>query len=86
MFMETFVVGLAGFGIFKSVGGGFYTVKPNERAVITSFGRAERMGNAMVSGEDMSREEQERYRYPVLRVIGPGGSTRNGLRISAWLH
>ncbi|MEJ2386044.1 MAG: SPFH domain-containing protein [Chromatiaceae bacterium] len=73
MFIETFVVGLASFAIFKSVVGGFYTVKPNERAVITSFGRAERMGNAMVLGEDMNREERERYRYPVLRVIGPGG-------------
>jgi len=73
MLTETFVVGLAGFAIFKSVVGGFYTVKPNERAVITSFGRAERMDNAMVLGEDMNREERERYRYPVLRVIGPGG-------------
>ncbi len=73
MFMESFLAGLAGFAVFKVLVGGFYTVKPDERAVITTFGRAERLGETLVEDEQMDAEERERYRYPGLRVIGPGG-------------
>lgn len=56
---------------------GIYTVNQNERAVKTSFGRAERVGNATTSddpiSEVLSSEERERYRYPQVRVIPPGG-------------
>jgi regulator of protease activity HflC (stomatin/prohibitin superfamily) len=58
------------YGVF-----GFYTVEQNERAVKTVFGKAERMpvadGPAVDNG--MTEEEHERYDYPVVRVIPPGG-------------
>ena len=56
---------------------GIYTVNQNERAVKTAFGRAERVGNAMTADDPMSAgmtpEERERYNYPQVRVIPPGG-------------
>jgi regulator of protease activity HflC (stomatin/prohibitin superfamily) len=56
---------------------GFYTVDQNERAVITSFGRARRALGATslytAEGGVLSDSEKERYVYPQLQVIGPGG-------------
>src|SRR3954470_13182053 len=56
---------------------GVYTVDQNERAVKTSFGRADRLGNATTSddpvAEKLRPEEKERYSYPQVRVIPPGG-------------
>ncbi len=55
----------------------FYTVDQNERAVKTSFGRAERLGNATTQesplAETLRPDERERYSWPQVRVIGPGG-------------
>ncbi len=57
--------------------GGIYTVEQNERAVITSFGKALRLGNQMTSdspaADHLDPEHKERYSYPKLKVIGPGG-------------
>lgn len=57
--------------------GGLYSVGPNERAVKTVFGRAERLADATTLddpiAEHLNEEERERYRYPQVRVIGPGG-------------
>lgn len=57
--------------------GGFYTVGPNERAVKTVFGRAERLGELTTLddpiAEHLNEEERERYIYPQVRVIAPGG-------------
>jgi len=57
--------------------GGIYTVDQNERAVRTSFGRAERVGTATTSNDPISAglndEEKQRYNYPQVRVIMPGG-------------
>jgi regulator of protease activity HflC (stomatin/prohibitin superfamily) len=58
--------------------GGFYTVNQNERAVKTSFGRAQRIGNDRTTLDDpiaehLRPDERERYVYPQVRVIGPGG-------------
>jgi regulator of protease activity HflC (stomatin/prohibitin superfamily) len=56
---------------------GFYTVDQNERAVKTVFGRAQRLGSLTTLDDavsDMLREtERERYAYPQVRVIMPGG-------------
>ncbi len=56
---------------------GIYTVDQNERAVKTSFGRAERVGAATTLQDPISSnllpEERERYSYPQVRVIPPGG-------------
>lgn len=69
----SFLVGLVGFAVFKVIIRGFYTVKPDERAVMTSFGRAERIGRAMVSDASLDAEEQARYLFPIVRTIRPGG-------------
>jgi regulator of protease activity HflC (stomatin/prohibitin superfamily) len=56
---------------------GLYTVDQNERAVKTSFGRAQRIGRvdtlALPIAEHLRPEERDRYRYPQVRVIPPGG-------------
>lgn len=56
---------------------GLYTVAQNERAVKTSFGRAQRIEgrttlNLPVS-EFLREDERDRYKYPQLVVIPPGG-------------
>src|SRR5258708_26847303 len=71
------VVGLVAWFLVRYLAAGFYTVNQNERAVKTSFGRAERVGDAMTASdpiaEGLSPEEKERYNYPQVRVIPPGG-------------
>jgi regulator of protease activity HflC (stomatin/prohibitin superfamily) len=56
--------------------GGFYTIGPNERAVLCTFGKAQRVGNYTTLddplAERLSPEDRERYVYPQVRVIGPG--------------
>lgn len=57
--------------------GGFYTIGPNERAVLTTFGRAQRLGNQSTSEDAalmqvLRPEERERYKYPQVRVVAPG--------------
>ncbi|HET9621691.1 MAG TPA: SPFH domain-containing protein [Kofleriaceae bacterium] len=56
---------------------GFFTVAQNERAVITSFGRARRLlGATSVYTPEaigMTDSEKQRYAYPQVEVIGPGG-------------
>ena len=56
---------------------GFYTVDQNERAVITSFGRAQRLTGATTAftpeSNQMSDSEKERYVWPQVRVVQPGG-------------
>ncbi|HSY19896.1 MAG TPA: SPFH domain-containing protein [Candidatus Acidoferrales bacterium] len=71
------VVGFIVWFLVRYLAAGFYTVNQNERAVKTSFGRAERVGDAMTSqdpiAEGLTAEEKERYNYPQVRVIPPGG-------------
>ncbi|HTL97247.1 MAG TPA: SPFH domain-containing protein [Holophagaceae bacterium] len=63
--------------VVRYVVGGFFTVNQNERAVKTSFGRAQRVGEATTSDDPVSAsldaEEKARYCYPQVRVIPPGG-------------
>lgn len=55
---------------------GFYTVGQNERAVKTSFGKAQRLGELttldLPFASELDEEEKQRYVYPQLKVIGPG--------------
>jgi len=55
---------------------GFYTIDQNERAVLTSFGRAQRLGEATTSDDPISdplrEDEKERYNWPQVEMIGPG--------------
>lgn len=52
---------------------GFYTVKPDERAVVSTFGKADRLPGDSASDESLSDDERERYHYPGVQVIKPGG-------------
>jgi len=69
--------GVLAYILFRGLLLGFFTVAPNERAVLTSFGRAHRIGNSTTLdtplGEDLVESDRLRYCYPQLRVIGPGG-------------
>jgi regulator of protease activity HflC (stomatin/prohibitin superfamily) len=71
-----FVMGLLAWLVLRFVVQGFYTVGPNERAVITTLGRAQRVGTATTLddpvAQSLSAEEAGRYVYPQVRVIGPG--------------
>jgi regulator of protease activity HflC (stomatin/prohibitin superfamily) len=55
----------------------FYTVQQNERAVKTSFGRAQRLGKVTTLdspiADSLRPDERERYIWPQLRVTPPGG-------------
>ncbi len=54
---------------------GLYTVGPNERAVLTTFGRAQRLGASTLEdpiAQTLRHDERERYAYPQVHVIGPG--------------
>ncbi len=71
------ILGAAVYVFLRCFLGGIYQVEQNERAVITSFGRAQRDGDLTTQdgplGELLTDSSRDRYRYPQLRVIGPGG-------------
>jgi len=71
------LIGAFAWFLVRCVLSGFYTVNQNERAVKTSFGRAERLGEATTAEDPISamlnEEEKLRYAYPQVRVIPPGG-------------
>lgn len=71
------LLGLVAWLIVRILLPGFYTVGPNQRALKTVFGRAQRLGDMTTNDDAISgslREtEKERYCYPQVRVIGPGG-------------
>jgi regulator of protease activity HflC (stomatin/prohibitin superfamily) len=58
--------------------GGLFTVDQNERAVKVRMGRAERLAAGLTNrdgplSEGLARTDEDRYVYPQLRVIPPGG-------------
>jgi len=63
--------------IVRYVLSGFYTVDQNERAVKTSFGKAQRLGDLTTLDDPISdplnKKDHERYEYPQVQVITPGG-------------
>ncbi len=76
-FIIGIVVGFGAWFVLRYVLTSFYTVDQNERAVKTIFGRAERVGDTMTAdlplGETLTEEHKQRYNYPQVRVIQPGG-------------
>jgi regulator of protease activity HflC (stomatin/prohibitin superfamily) len=70
------LIGFIAWFLVRYLVAGIYTVNQNERAVKTSFGRAERVGDATTAqdpiAEQLTDEEKERYNYPQVRVIPPG--------------
>jgi regulator of protease activity HflC (stomatin/prohibitin superfamily) len=71
------VIGFFGWFIVRYLLAGIYTVNQDQRAVKTTFGRAERVGEATILhdpiADHLKPEERERYDYPQVRVIPPGG-------------
>jgi len=65
-------MGVAAYAFFKCIVSGFYTVKPNERAVITTLGKASRL-NTVADNSTLTGDETERYSYPAIETVGPGG-------------
>jgi regulator of protease activity HflC (stomatin/prohibitin superfamily) len=53
--------------------GCLYTVRPDQRAVVTSFGAAQQQPAAIAAEPALSGDEKSRYAYPQVRVVGPGG-------------
>jgi regulator of protease activity HflC (stomatin/prohibitin superfamily) len=72
------VLGFVAWFLLNYLVAGLYTVDQNERAVKTSFGRAQRIeGKTTLDDPEMvatlQGDEKERYNYPQLQVIPPGG-------------
>lgn len=70
------LAGAAAWFVVRYVLGGFYTVDQNQRAVKTVFGRARRLQTTTLENpisETLRPDERERYRYPQVEVIPPGG-------------
>jgi regulator of protease activity HflC (stomatin/prohibitin superfamily) len=71
-----FLFGGIGWFVVRYVIFGFFTVNQNERAVKTSFGRARRLQSTTLDNpmaESLRPDERERYKYPQVEVIQPGG-------------
>jgi regulator of protease activity HflC (stomatin/prohibitin superfamily) len=71
------LIGLLAWFLVRCLLSGIYTVNQNERAVKTSFGRAERIPGATTLDDPIAQtldaDEKQRYAYPQVRVIMPGG-------------
>src|SRR6185503_7400904 len=70
------VVGVVAWFLVRYLLAGLYTVDQNERAVKTAFGRAQRLGKTTLDdpiSQSLRADERDRYAYPQLRVIQPGG-------------
>jgi len=71
------VLGFVAWVIVRCVLAGFYTVDQNQRAVKTVFGRAQRLGKLTTLNdpiaESLREDERDRYCFPQVRVIMPGG-------------
>src|SRR5580692_8108375 len=70
-------LGFIAWFLVRYLAAGLFTVNQSERAVKTSFGRAERVGTATTLEDpvssSLSDEEKERYAFPQVQVIQPGG-------------
>src|SRR5665213_2943810 len=78
MALGGFLFGLVLWFVVRCVLIGIYTVDQNERAVKTVFGRAQRVPGGKTTLDDpiaevLRPEEKDRYVYPAIRVIPPGG-------------
>jgi regulator of protease activity HflC (stomatin/prohibitin superfamily) len=71
--ISSFLFGILVFILYRVFITAFYIVKPDERAVLTSFGRAQRLGKLLIKDSALNDEELARYQVPRLRTIQPGG-------------
>jgi regulator of protease activity HflC (stomatin/prohibitin superfamily) len=70
------LLGFVGWFLVRYLVAGFYTIDQNERAVLTSFGRATRLESKTTAddpiSETLSDDEKKRYSVPQVQVVGPG--------------
>jgi len=70
-------IGFVAWFLMRYLVAGLYTVNQNERAVKTSFGRAQRVGDLTTLddpiADHLTPDQKVRYCYPQVRVIQPGG-------------
>ena len=75
--MMGILIGFFAWFVVRFILAGFYTVDQNQRAVKTVFGRAQRVGDLTTLDDPVSEslraDEKQRYVYPQVRVIMPGG-------------
>lgn len=67
-----FIFGIIAYAIVRVLIGCLYTVRPDQRAVVTSFGAVQKL-EGKNAPPPMTHDEKERYDYPQVRVVGPGG-------------
>lgn len=72
------ILGIFVYLVIRLIIGGFYVIQQNERGVKTVFGKADRIPNVTTLdipefNESLIDDEKERYVFPQLRVIMPGG-------------
>lgn len=75
-FLVGLILGLSAYVFFRVILTAFYIIPPDQRAVITTFGRADRLSEDFVEPLDdpnLTEDEKKRYTYPKVRVVGPGG-------------
>ena len=72
-FLIGMIAGMLIFSGLRIVFGCLYTVRPDQRAVVTNFGAAQRLKGQAAPDTPLSEDELERYNYPQIRVVGPGG-------------
>jgi regulator of protease activity HflC (stomatin/prohibitin superfamily) len=75
-FLVGLILGVVAWLVLRYGVSGFFMVEPNERAVLCSFGRAERVGTLTTLQDPVSQwlkpDERERYVYPQVQVVQPG--------------
>lgn len=67
-----FLLGVLAYAAVRIVIGCLYTVRPDQRAVVTSFGAVEKL-QEKAPPPPLTGDERERYEYAQVRVVGPGG-------------
>jgi regulator of protease activity HflC (stomatin/prohibitin superfamily) len=72
MYYIAFAAGLVLYAGVRILKGSLYTVRPDERAAVTSFGAAQKLPSQTPPAE-LSTDEMERYDFPQIRVVPPGG-------------
>lgn len=76
MIGPSILLGIVLWFIVRCLVSGFYTVDQNERAVVTTFGRAPRFGDRTTLDDPISSnlhpDEKQRYVYPLVHVTQPG--------------
>ncbi len=67
-----FISGIVAYVIVRVLIGCLYTVRPDQRAVVTSFGAVQKL-QEKTAPPPLSDDEMQRYDFPQVRVVRPGG-------------